>query len=175
MREKRTDVDFSKHVLTTTKHDNIITIYDFSIPGTCARSIKFINTQGIMAVTGDYGNWVFCREFHPSEEGVSDSYWVQKLKINSTQDPYIFDATTAQMEIDELLNDEDFEFSDEEKIWLEHLKRAASDGEYEYISEAMDRPSSFDAEMIPRGKILNYWLPIIFDAFDEIYDRMRNG
>jgi hypothetical protein len=171
MRKKRTDVDFSNHVLTITRSKDYL-VYNFAIPGTRTKSIRFINTHGIMAVTGDYGNWIFCREFHRSSEGVSDMYWVEKLKIASTQDPYNFDSEAAVKEIEELLENPDHEFSDQEKDWLERLKVAAKDGEYSYIAEAMDRPGSFEAEMIPRGKVYNSWLPIIFDAFDEICQRV---
>lgn len=220
--KKRTDVDFSKHVLNISKND-LVTIYDFAIPGTYSRSIKFINTCGIMTVTGDYGNWVFCREFHPDKDGVSDGYWVEKLRILSCQDPYEFDTDTAREQIQELLGfrgmylsveekarlealkiktpgdvlialnkyelkdlsltDEDIELledlrsngnslSDEERSWLSRLYDAAGQGEYPYIAEAMNRPWSFETECIPKGKIFHSWLPIIFDAFDEICRRV---
>jgi hypothetical protein len=55
---------------------------------------------------------------------------------------------------------------------LEDLKGSVSGGEYSYIAKAMDRPGSFEAEMIPRGKVYNSWLPIIFDAFDEMCQRV---
>jgi hypothetical protein len=171
MRKKRTDVDFSNHVLTITRSKDCL-LYNFAIPGRHTYSVQFINTHGIMVVTGDYGNWVFCREFHRSEEGVSDSYWIEKLKISSTQDPYVFDSDEAARQVKELLEDSDHEFSEVEKEWLNELLIAAQDGEYSYIAKAMDRPGCFEAEMIPRGKVLNSWLPIIFDAFDEICRRI---
>lgn len=221
MIKKRTETDFSKHVLKVVKND-LVTIYDFAIPDTYSRSIKFINTCGIMAVTGDYGNWIFCREFHPDKEGVSDSYWVEKLRILSCQDPYEFDSKTAQEQIQDLLGfhgmnlsdedkarlealniktpgdvilalnkydlknilltDEDIELledlrsngnslSEEEREWLSRLYDAAGQGEYVYIAEAMNRPNTFEAECIPKGKIFNSWLTVIFDAFDEICKR----
>ena len=40
----------------------------------------------LCVVTGDVGNWMFCREFHPSSKGhVSDYYWVEKLQMSSSQ------------------------------------------------------------------------------------------
>jgi hypothetical protein len=216
--KKRTDIDFSKHVVTTTQHEGLL-IHNLAVPGTRIHSVVFINTQGILAITGDYGNWIFCREFHPGpKEYVSDHYWIQKLKIASTQDPYTFDSKTAQDEIKELLgipmadltpeekkkldelgvhSKEDIErvlqtmedsddkdlltdllsecnkYSPEEREWLQELSNAADGGEYEYIATAMDRPGKFEAECIPRGKVLNYWLLCIFDAFDEICQRLN--
>ena len=72
MNTKRTEVDFSKHVVEITKQEGLFVCY-IRVPGTITNSVKFINTNDIMAVTGDFGNWIFCREFHPSATGgVSD-------------------------------------------------------------------------------------------------------
>lgn len=174
MREKqRTETDFSKHEFTGTLQKDLA-IYTLAIPRTHMKSVVFINTQGIMAVTGDYGNWIFCREFHPGpDEDVSDMYWMQKLRIASTQEPCNFETAEAQRQIDELQKNPDYDFSEEEKEWLKELYWAADDGEYSYIAKAMDRPSSFESEMIPKGKVTNYWLLVIFDAFDEICKRMK--
>ena len=164
----RTITDFSKHQLEIIKEEHVL-IHNFHIPGTIANSIKFINTSGILAVTGDYGNWIFCREFHPSKDGrVSDNYWLEKLSIASSQNPYEFDSEKAQQEIKDLLENKDHDFSEDEKEWLQNLSNAADEGEYEYISVVQDHPSSFETEMIPRGKIVKYWLLVIFDAFEEI-------
>ena len=221
MREKRTEIDFSKHVLTVNKQEGLL-VHTLAKPNTYVQSFVFINTNDIMAVTGDYGNWIFCREFHPSKDGyVSDTYWVEKLRIGSCQEPSNFDSQTAQEQVTELLNipfdvltptektrlkelsictkdalskaiaagvtenvtEEDIEmlkdilpdcdqYSEEEREWLQRLYEAADDGEYSYIAAAMDRPNSFPAECIPRGKIMNYHLKIIFDAFEEICARI---
>jgi hypothetical protein len=169
---KRTNVDFSKHELIIEKNDNVL-IHHFKKPGTFFDSVKFINTSGILAVTGDYGNWIFCREFHPSKDGgVSDGYWIEKLRSASTQKPYDFDSDIAQKEIANLLESEDYNFTIEEREWLESLSDTAYDGEYAYIAEAMNRPNDFEAEMIPRGEKVNYWLEVIFDAFEEICKRL---
>ena len=65
------------------------------------------------------------------------------------------------------------ELSDEEKEWLRELSAAADDGEYAYNGKAVEYPSTFEAEMIPRGKVVNTWLLVIFDAFDEICKRLK--
>jgi hypothetical protein len=116
MNDKRTDVDFSKHEVVITKNDNIL-IHYLKQPNTTINSVKFINTNDVLVVTGDFGNWIFCREFIPSAKNyVSDHYWIEKLRISSCQDPYEFDCDEAKQQIKELL--EDHEFSDEEKEWL---------------------------------------------------------
>jgi hypothetical protein len=170
----RTNTDFSKHVLTITKRENTL-IHVLAKPDTVMDSLTFINTNDIMAVTGDYGNWIFCREFHPSPSGsVSDIYWVEKLLSASSQDPYDFDGKIAKEEITELLKDPDQSLSTKEKEWLNELSEATNGSEFEYIAQAMDYPSSFPTEMIPKGKVTKYWLLVVFDAFEEICQRMKN-
>jgi hypothetical protein len=175
MRKKRTDVDFKQHELKITRVDGLLVHY-LKKPGTVIDSVKFINTNGVLAVTGDYGNWIFCREFHPSADGyVSDTYWCEKLKISSKQEPCVYDSEIAKEEIKGLLEEDDGSLSVEEKEWLNELSCEADEGEYSYIAKAMDRPGSFDAECIPRGKRLDYALEAVFDAFDEICKRIQEG
>jgi hypothetical protein len=163
-------IDFNEHELIVTKTDEIM-IHYLKKPETTTNCVKFINTNGIMAVTGDFGNWIFCREFHPSKDGKPcSSYWSEKLRYASTQDPYEFDATSAKEEIGELKKEH--ELSDEEIEWLNELACAADEGEYEFIAKAMDRPSSFESEMIPRGKIYCSWFEAILAAFEEICSRL---
>src|SRR3989344_2189435 len=85
--ENRTGVDFTKHELIVTEQEGLL-VHRLKHPEyTYMNSVTFINTNGIMAVTGDYGNWIFCREFHPNDkEGVSGGYWLEKLKIASSQE-----------------------------------------------------------------------------------------
>ncbi|MBF0554274.1 MAG: hypothetical protein HQK96_06885 [Nitrospirae bacterium] len=172
IRKKRTKVDWSKHKLTIKQINGENVIYEFAVPGHRAQSVIFINAAGIMAVTGDWGNWFFCREFHPSpDEYVSDGYWIQKLKIASCQEPYDFDSVEVIREIEQLKKDH--ELSPEEIEWLDELEIAATDGEYAFIAKAMDHPSSFDCEMIPDGKVIKWWLLVVFDAFDEICNQLQ--
>ena len=164
----RTNTDFSKHVLTETKREDLL-VHTLAKSGTTMDSLTFINTNDIMAVTGNYGNWIFCREFHPSGSGkVSDTYWIEKLQLASSQDPYDFDGKKAKEEIEELLQDPDKSLTDKEKEWLNELSEATDGSEFEYIAVAMNYPSSFLSEMIPKGKITKYWLLVVFDAFEEI-------
>jgi hypothetical protein len=169
----RTDTDFSKHVLTTTEREGML-IHTLAKPGTTQDSLTFINTNDVLAVTGDYGNWIFCREFHPSASGsVNDPYWIEKLQLASSQDPYDFDGKKAKEEIEELLKDPDRSLSAKEKEWLSDLSDAADGSEFEYIAEVMNYPTSFPTEMIPKGKVTKYWLQVVFDAFEEICKRME--
>jgi hypothetical protein len=69
----RTNFDFSEHELIITKSDGLLVHTLKHKDYNKMYRFDFINTNGIMAVTGDYGNWMFCREFHPSPDGgVSD-------------------------------------------------------------------------------------------------------
>ena len=169
----RTNTDFSKHILTVTKREDLL-VHVLAKPGTTMDSVTFINTNSIMAVTGDYGNWIFCREFHPSVSGrVEEHYWIEKLQIASSQDPYDFDGKIVQQEIEELLKDPDRSLSEKEKEWLNDLSDTANCSEFEYIAMAIDHPPSFPTEMIPKGKVTKYWLLVVFDAFEEICRRLK--
>ena len=170
MRGKRTSIDFSKHELTT-KETNEVLVHWLKKPNTICGNVKFINVKGdVLVVVGDYGNWVFCREFHPSKDGcVSDSYWVEKLKISSTQNPYTFDPEKAKSEIDNLLKEP---WSHEEIEFLNSLRQASDLTEGEFVEACYNYPSGFDTEMMPTGKVYNHSLLVVFDAFEEICKRL---
>lgn len=171
LRRKRTNIDYSKHKLEVFKSEGLLVHY-LKLPDSYTNSVKFINTNGIMAVTGDFGNWIFCREFHPTADGyVSGGYWDEKLHNSSTQKSDEFDEDTAKEQISEMLKEN--EYSDEIKEWLNDLSDAASEGEYAYIAKIMDRPD-FDAEDCPEGRKRHIWLSYIYDAFDEICKRFEN-
>ena len=171
---KRTNIEFDRHQDIVT-FEGTATVHHFKTPDSFIHSVKFINIHGVLVVTGDFGNWIFCREFHPSKDGsVSDMYWIEKAQISSTQEPYRFDADTARKDIDELLsNQEDYEWSDEAREWLKELKSAAEGGRHEYFVTGWEHPGDVDMENIPSGKRTNYQLEAVFDAFDEICRRMK--
>jgi hypothetical protein len=175
MNDKRTKVDFSKHVLTTIQNENV-RIDRFADPNTGCYAITFINSCGIMAVTGDCFNWIFCREFYPSEKsGVSDSYWVEKLRISSTQKPTRFSPKETEKEIRERLADED-DVSDADREYLEDLLNNLEDGEERYQVYAHDNlPAERDFEYVPYQTELDPMLEVVFDAFDEICRRMKEA
>ena len=178
--KKRTNIDLSKHVIEVTKTENVL-IHRFAIPNTYTNSVKFINTNGIMAVTGDFGNWIFCREFHPSADGmVSDHYWIEKLHIASSQVGEEFDSRLTRKEIELGLESqlEEYGYDGEE---LEEMKEYYNDlldnvdySEWEYTSYAYsNKPNFLDAESVPFLKDTKSWLKVIFDCFDEICDRIK--
>lgn len=85
--DKRTNVDFSEHIVIEThfKNDNHnIDIWDLKLPDSdYIHRVTFINSCDRMMVKGDFGNWVFSREFHPSKNGgVNSYYWDEKLKTS---------------------------------------------------------------------------------------------
>lgn len=180
---KRTNFDFSEHELIveksegllvhTLKHKDYNQMYRFN----------FINTNGVMVVTGDYGNWMFCREFHPSSDGrVSDYYWCEKIKIASTQEPFEFDHETTEKEIRDGINGglAEYGYNDNELDqiieWYEEvLLYNIDESEQIYLSKAYDSmPSFLDYESIPHNTKIKYWLLCVFDAFDEICIRLKS-
>jgi len=170
---KRTKIDFSKHELNITNNDVVI-IHDLKQKDSIEYRVVFINSNDICAVTGDFGNWIFCREFHPSNNGyVSDSYWIEKLKISSTQEPYVWNEELVRKEIVDILKDKENMGYDEIDFWKE-LMLDSHDGEYAYSAKCMYHPLSIDAEKIPEARQeINPYLLAIFDAFEEVCRRMK--
>jgi hypothetical protein len=176
LRKKRTEINFAPYVLQEIKiAEPEIMIYRFGKPNTRCGSFVFINAEGVLTVTGDYGNWIFCREFYASADGyVSDGYWLEKLRNSSTQRPCEWDAELTRKEIEKRIEEE--ELGNEEKEYLEDLLNHLDDGEERYMIYAYDNmPDGYDYEYIPISKRLNYWLEAIFDAFDEICRRKENS
>ena len=180
---RRTDFDFSEHELLikesdgllvhTLKHKDYSKMYRFD----------FINTNGIMVVTGDYGNWMFCREFHPSPDGVvSDYYWCEKIKIASTQEPFEFDYEATEKEILEAINgglvEGGFEGDDLEIMteYYESLLDKVHEGEFYYEAYAYgEMPYLITSGCVPNNKKIKHWLLCVFDAFEEICSRLKEG
>ena len=183
--KNRTGIDFSQHehrIEIFKSDENEIRIDHFQVGNSNTKYIQFINTDRVLTVSGDYGNWVFCRPFVPGECGdVSDMYWIEKLKILSSQEPGKFSSEDTAEEIKLLIASglEDYGYEGEElesiKEWYTDLLSYVDD-EHEYIFYAYrsyDRPHNIDNESVPFCKELNNWLNIIFDAFDEICKRIR--
>lgn len=183
-RKKRNEfVDFSKHnhrVEIFNSETNEIRIDHFQINNSRMEYIQFINTDNNLFVSGDYGNWVFSRPFIPSKDGyVCDHYWLEKLKIGSYQSPYKYDPDGTAEEIRELIKHglEEYGFEGERlktiKEWFSDLLDYVDD-ELSYTYHAYrgyDAPD-IDLELVPMCKDLSAQLLIIFDAFDEICDRL---
>ncbi len=186
MEGKRTKIDFSKHKhridIYKNEMNDEIRIDHFQINDSYMEYIQFINTKQVLTVTGDFGNWVFCRPFIPSEKGsVDDSYWLEKLQISSGQEFNKLDVKANQTQIEHLIKKdlEDYGYEDEElkeaKSWFKELLEK-SDDELEYLHYAFkdyNIPRFLDRGLIPTYKEIPTRLLIIFDAFDEICKRIK--
>lgn len=143
--------------------------------------IKFVNDSEGLAVYGDFGNWIFYRPFVPSPDGyVSDGYWNEKLRISSSQDHNTFDSEATANELRSLINGNFEEWGYEGENLKEAIKWANTllyyvDDELEYTYEAYRgaNPTEMDYEDIPFCKIGSVQLDIVFDAFDEICNRLK--
>jgi hypothetical protein len=168
--KQRTHIDFSEHVLTVRESD-ICTIHTFKVPESSIYKVVFINAGGVMTVTGDLGNWVFCRGFMPSAKSdyVSEGYWVEKLKINSTQKPSNFSSDLTEEAIKEMLSEEEGYYNEKT---IEFLKNALNhlDSEFEYSAFLFENNCMEDP---PYYKELDYLLLGVFDAYDEIVYRYK--
>jgi hypothetical protein len=180
-------VDWSKHELKIKEVDlgdgDSIIIHDLKIPNSIQERVKFINTQGVLLVVGDYGRWSFCREFHPSKEGsVSEMYWLEKLRTYSTQQPGIYDPVETENEIKELIDHglEEYGYQGDELIkakefYTNLLNYVDDEHEYIYHAYRYSTPSFIDSEDIPFCKKLHIQLEIVFDAFNEICRRLKEN
>lgn len=173
MKGKRTEIEFEEHELIIIQQDGLL-VHHLKKPNTIIDNIKFINTNGILAVTGDYSNWMFCREFHPSADGyVDDGYWKEKLKIHSCQEPSNYDSKRTEEAIKELMNDEERNWSKEDKEYFDGLLfRLDDELEYTYYAYR-EHPNNWDAESVPFVKTIKPQFLYILDAFDEICRRMK--
>lgn len=178
---KRTEIDFSKHELKVTDFEGVL-IHEFKKPGTRVNMLVFINTCGVMTVTGDFGNWVFCREFHPSannDSGVSGGYWDEKLRISSVQKSHKYDADETLKCIKEFkdnFNDNyGREMNEKESDWVEELESNVDD-EHEYIYSAYrEKPGNIDYESVPFGEKRHFWLNAVYDGFDAICELLKKN
>ena len=191
--KNRTNINFENHILKISK-DKYVAIYELAKPHTKLNSITFINSCGVLTVTGDYGNWVFCREFHPyPEESVSDGYWNEKLSIHSTQTYSNYDSELTEKALrewikelkynqwkelisdDEPTDDELEEVELNDDYWFEELLSSIDD-ELEYTNVAYRQtPAAYDYESIPFIKKQHRWLDAVYDAFDEMCLRIKNN
>lgn len=174
----RTNIDFSKHEVTIIKHDGIL-IHKFAKPNIIEHSLTFINTCGVCTVTGDFGNWVFCREFHPSKGGrVSDGYWDEKLEIASeSQKSHEYCPKETRELIVEFRSEYEDIYGEEPNAevleWLEDLENCADD-KLEYENKAYrDTPIDIDYEYIPYGKARHVWLNAVYDGFDALCEKLK--
>jgi hypothetical protein len=180
--DNRTGVDFSRHELHVTNQDGLV-VHFLKKPDTNYDCIKFINTNGIMAVTGDYGNWIFCREFHPNAKGgVSSMYWHEKLEYASSQEGREFDGDLTKEEILMGLDTEleaygyEGEKLCEIKEYYTELLDYVGLSQWEYEAYAYSNiPSFLCAENVPYIRKTKIWLQIIFDGFDEICRRLKEA
>lgn len=183
MKNKRIEYDFSNHELIVVETENYNSHRLKHPEYSQMFSVTFINTNGICAVTGDFGNYIFCREFHTSADGyVSDHYWLEKLQNSSDQSGENFDSDKTRETINDLIselkNDEesiDPDKYNEELEYLTELLDYVDRSEFEYTSYAYNNyPSWFDCESVPFCKSIKPQLLIVFDAFEEICLRIKN-
>lgn len=183
--KNRMNVDWSEHVHTVEVYKGPegkeVRIDSLAKPGTVCGAVHFINAKGIMSVTGDYGNWIFCRPFIPSKhQYVSDGYWIEKLMILSKQ-KFELDMESIEAEVKELVDKglEDMGYEgDRLKELKEWFGELDTDDELSYLASAFRPPygsPAIDYEMIPHSYKTPVWLEIVFDAFDELCRRVEEN
>ena len=176
--EKRTEIDFSNHVLIIQENE-LVKIHWLKKPDSIEKNVKFINCEGSLIVKGDFGNWIFSREFIPNatKEKISDSYWDEKLELHSTQESEVWDESSIIEDIDRAILEIAEMGYDESEIEeaTEFFKsaRTYADNEIDYVCFCRENhPDFLNTEIIPNGKVRNNRLNIIYDAFEEICRRL---
>ena len=139
--------------------------------------VKITNFDGICTITGDLGNYIVCREFIPKPNGyISDYYFIEKLEYCSTQKGLEFDSEDQEEKLKEWQSELLEDVTDEDKIeeikeQFESLFAACqTDSQWEFESEIYN--SDLDFSEFETEKKIKMWLLMIFDAFEEICNRL---
>lgn len=139
--------------------------------------VEFIVGNNLTVVTGDYGNWVFCREFHPKTGEISSyNYLDEKLEINSVQKSTEFstEETIKQLKhfVDNFTNNYGREMNEEEREWVDLLDSSVFD-EIEYTNTAFrEKPNSIDYDEVPFGTRRLRRLEIVYNALDVMCEKI---
>lgn len=158
-------------------------IASLKVEGTVHDWITYITTNGILIVTGDYGNWIFNKPLNPQTFGqpLSMMYAVEKCKNSSEQEPLEFDPEATEkaireelvkLEKGELWHDDE-QTQNEYKDYLETCLLCLND-KFEYIKAAYyGCPSFVDTEdVIFCDQAVNHF-KVIVDGFNEINRRCK--
>ena len=182
MKGKRTGIDFKNHELLTAKQDGLL-IHELKKPDTLQGRIRFTNVEDALIVLGDYGHWMFCRQFHPSPDGhVDDYYWIEKLETYSTQKGREYDNDATAKELEKGINGglEEYGYAGDEldsMIYYYEQCIMHSETEWEYVAFAHgdDKPYFVDHSDVPFVQRIKQWLLVVFDGFDEVCRRLKDN
>ncbi|MFA5428911.1 MAG: hypothetical protein WC279_11975 [Sulfurimonas sp.] len=170
-------LDWSKHEVIIEDHGKL-KIWRIKIPGTILHQVNFINTEDRLIVTGDYGDWMFSREFWPSaENGVSQGYWLEKLRASmGRREDWELDKEYIRDRIKEFPERYGDDLIPEEVLsWLEDLESNLDDDLcYQYVAYRQ-KPDTVEYEDVPYSKKIPIQLLIVFEAFDEICRRLSEN
>ena len=177
---KRTKIDFSKHELIIDESEKISSFW-LKKPNSLIYNVKFIFIDGLTVVTGDFGNFLFNNVFYPSKDNfVSDEYWVEKLRLNSTQQgiEYSPEKTKELLEYEIKEGLEAYGYEGEElreitNFYKQALKYVESEEECKKFIFGNDKPFFIDYEELPICYEPLNKLKIIFDSFEEICSRIK--
>jgi len=85
-------INFSKHDYVK-EQDSVASVYTLKLPNDkYTYRVNFINCLGVCTVTGDFGNWVFNREYYPDAKHIGMGgieYMIEKL--GQFCNPYYYD------------------------------------------------------------------------------------
>ncbi|WP_044213509.1 hypothetical protein [Flammeovirga sp. OC4] len=183
--EDKPKYDFSLHTHTvdifTNSKGEEIRIDTFQEEDYRMGLVKFKNDENGLTVTGDFGVWVFERNFIPCKGfKINKMYWSEKLIATSIREYCEYDPIQTCEAIEAIINNdlEDWGYEGEElenqKEFYEDLLNYVDDEiEYKYHAYRSLFPFDVDHDGIPYFKKGSVKLDVIFDAFEEICRRMK--
>jgi hypothetical protein len=166
---------FENHKLTQVNENT----YLFKQPrtGNCHIYFHFL-VDGRMAITGDLGEWILERCFHPiMTERLSNGYFMEKV-VNDQK--YVFDSELLQKQLKELANEIMADYTQCEEWDQPETAPDFSEESFYYEREAdyivdMDRLVELfniqDYESLPDGKKPHPWIEMIVEAYHYIFDK----
>ena len=177
---RRTDIDWSNHIVEAETAGNFATIHRLRVPGSICLMVEFVNMHDRgMLVRGDFGSWIFSRCFSPSDKGyASVHYWIEKLWIaNPNQKAYEFSKPELDIDIkrlEECYNNDCLHNAEEVSEmdgFINNLRGCETERDLMFVID--DAPAFIEPEDYPNGLDICHRLKIIFDAFDEICARIK--
>ena len=167
---KRTNIDFTNFSLTINECEYLT----YVLKNDVGSIIKFITDDSHLYVVGDYGNWIFNRNFIPVNGGsVLDYYWVRLLRERSTQNPFIFSKHKTCITIDAMIVNIEVNYPNDSQKKIDLIKyfknsKEYVDNEQEYLWFVSEhKPNWYLNDIIVEYDYM-YDILVVFDAFEEI-------
>ena len=179
LRKKRTGVDFSNYKYER-KVLNVLglkVIIDALKREEGSSFFLFINTPSGLNVVNRCTSYSFDRSFIPHHDAyVNEGYWLDKLSYDYDMFVRKLDMAAIDESIDELRDElDDYGFNEDEmEASLEFIDNLCTDDAIGYLSDlnGYGKPDCLECVDFPTYEYKSDDMDIVFDAFNEICDRL---